>query len=72
MTRTRWFPVAGFAVTYFAAAEIGRVVAITPGDFATMWPASGLYLAALLVKEVVHVLSSSLVWLGCEGFVTLH
>ena len=43
---------AGFAVTYFAAAEIGRVVAITPGDFATMWPASGLYLAALLVTPV--------------------
>ena len=52
MTRTRWFPVAGFAVAYFAAAEIGRVFAVTPGDFATMWPASGLYLAALLVTPV--------------------
>ena len=30
------------------------------------------YLAVLLVKEVVHVLSSSLVWLGCEDCRTLH
>src|SRR5204863_9330454 len=53
-----WAAVAGsmpcrltaFAILYFLGAELGHVLAFhgVYGDFATYWPPSGLYLAAML------------------------
>jgi len=42
-----------FALGYFAAAEVGQALSVKPGNFATVWPPSGLYLAALLVTAPV-------------------
>jgi len=42
-----WFAVA-FGFVYFFAAVLGEALSIEPGHFATLWPPSGLYLAALL------------------------
>jgi diguanylate cyclase (GGDEF)-like protein len=39
-----------FAATYFAAAEIGHALSF-PGHIASFWPASGVYLAVLLVNR---------------------
>ena len=40
-----------FAVAYFAFAEGGHLLSFQPSAFATFWPPSGLYLAALLLTE---------------------
>lgn len=40
-----------FCGGYFAAAEVGHALSF-PGNFASLWPPSGLYLAALLLVNV--------------------
>lgn len=40
-----------FAGAYFASAELGHFLSFHPSNFATFWPASGLFLAALLRAE---------------------
>ncbi|OAI53488.1 hypothetical protein AYO47_04755 [Planctomyces sp. SCGC AG-212-M04] len=44
---------AAFAILYFLGAELGHLLAFHGmyGDFATYWPPSGLYLAAMLVSR---------------------
>ena len=42
-----------FALGYFAAAEVGQALSVKPGNFATVWPPSGLYFAALLLTAPV-------------------
>ena len=68
----------GFAVIYFWAAELGQALSVKPGNFATIWPPSGLYLAALLLTPTLmwpwlvaaaalanlasHLVHSTLLW----------
>ena len=44
---------AAFAIVYFLGAELGHLLAFKGiyGEFATYWPPSGLYLAAMLVTR---------------------
>jgi signal transduction histidine kinase len=43
----------GFALAYFAGAELGQALSVKPGNFATIWPPSGLYLVVLLVTPLI-------------------
>src|SRR5262245_11382184 len=52
MTYVTGLRTVGFAVAYFAGAELGRAFSIKPGDLATLWPPSGFYLAALALADV--------------------
>jgi PAS domain S-box-containing protein len=60
MTSERGIPSAGwlvpvsFAVAYFAGAELGHALSVSPGHLATIWPPSGLYLAVLLFTPSKH------------------
>jgi two-component sensor histidine kinase/integral membrane sensor domain MASE1 len=38
----------GFALAYLAASEVGLLLSVRPGPFATFWPPAGLFLGALL------------------------
>jgi PAS domain S-box-containing protein len=54
----------GFALAYVAAAELGQALSVKPGNFATIWPPAGLYLAALLLTPTLawpRVVASSAV-----------
>ena len=44
-----WRLPASFALAYFAGAELGQLLSLKPGNFAALWPPSGLYLAALVL-----------------------
>ena len=44
-----WLLPMSFALAYFVGAELSQLLSVKPGNFATLWPPSGLYLAALLV-----------------------
>src|SRR5215813_10482954 len=44
-----WLLPMSFALAYFAGAELSQLLSVKPGNFATLWPPSGLYVAALLV-----------------------
>ena len=60
----------GFALAYVAAAELGQALSVKPGNFATIWPPAGLYLAALLLTPTLSwprvVASAALANLGSD------
>src|SRR5262245_39515101 len=51
--RIEWARIVGFALAYVAAAELGQALSVKPGNFATIWPPAGLYLAALLLTPTL-------------------
>ncbi|MET0484071.1 MAG: MASE1 domain-containing protein [Candidatus Rokuibacteriota bacterium] len=68
--RIGWATMVGFALAYVAAAELGQALSVKPGNFATIWPPAGLYLAALLLTPTLSwprvVASAALANLGSD------
>jgi PAS domain S-box-containing protein len=48
--RPAWIEPALLALAYLACAELGHFLSMAPGAFATVWPASGLLVAALVSR----------------------
>ncbi|MCK7512107.1 MAG: MASE1 domain-containing protein [Desulfobacterales bacterium] len=48
------FRVAAFSVAYFLLCRLGHELTASQGDFATFWPASGLFVATLLLTPTGH------------------
>ena len=49
---SEWLLPVSFALAYVAGAEVSQLLSVKPGNLPTLWPAGGLYLAALLLTPV--------------------